>query len=306
MSVLEELKRGIMRLFESVIERRIVEVESWDGSASRWEGNTQAYCEDCLINSNPQAGRNDPSEWIQENCKLPVRGPEDRQVDFVKQAVFAAAGGRGITRLSRPSDVSADDWDTLLRDAARQLVDIYLEMDDVAPFSVYEIAGMSPPEERAIDNATLHVKVYEKFMELYPTWSMHNLFQSSQGMYIISTVDDRIFQISVTLDDNDEIVFGSPVQVKMDFTPIAPPQESERALNADRYHITLVNMFKEDYPEYIMGNYYHNMDGTYIIATYNDKLYRFDVTMDADDNIIIGEPVEVKKEFEPVGGMRFA
>ena len=87
-----------------------------------------AFCKACLIDTNE-------GEKIKANCKLPVYEPGGA---LNRNAVHAAAGGRGITRVK---GVSAE----VKRSAARKLVRLYRQIGDVAPESVYRIAGQRRP-----------------------------------------------------------------------------------------------------------------------------------------------------------------
>lgn len=105
----------------------------WDGSAEQWD-TAEAYCNACLINENT----GNPRTWSKSACHLPVK---DSGGGYNRNGVHAAAGGRGITRLE---GVSADKK----RAAARKLISLYREMGELAPESVYAIAGERRPAEK--------------------------------------------------------------------------------------------------------------------------------------------------------------
>lgn len=125
---------------EAMLAKAITSVDSWDGSASRWD-TAQSYCSACLIDVNSAAGNDEKDK---AHCKLPVKAPGGDA--FVKQAIYAAAGGRGITQISKPSDVSEAAWNKAVTAAAKKLVRLYREMDEYAPEAVYELAGMERPD----------------------------------------------------------------------------------------------------------------------------------------------------------------
>lgn len=144
------LWQRVKRLFEGAVERQIKDVDGWDGAASGYE-STEAYCDACLIDVNEAAGRD---EKAQSHCMLPVREAGDGAGVFVRQAVFAASGGRGIGQVSRPDDVPQEDWDAAVKKAANELISAYGQMDAIAPEAVYKLAGKERPAERSFVKET--------------------------------------------------------------------------------------------------------------------------------------------------------
>jgi len=92
-----------------------------------------AFCSVCLIDEN--VGR----DKIKAKCYLPIRSRPGGPIN--KKAIHAAAGGYGITRLK---GVSAD----AKRKAAKRLVRIYAEMGEIAPESIYRVAGQVRPKKK--------------------------------------------------------------------------------------------------------------------------------------------------------------
>lgn len=144
---LRELWEQFKAALEPLLERRVVESDSWDGAPARWP-DTDAYCAACLIDVNAAAER---TEKAQSHCMLPVRNPGDSADTYVMPAVFAAAGGRGIGRVQRPDDVPATAWAAAMQAAARKLIAAYGQMDRDAPLALYQLANLEPParEQRA-------------------------------------------------------------------------------------------------------------------------------------------------------------
>jgi hypothetical protein len=128
--------------------KAIKEVDSWDGSASRWD-TAEAYCSACLIDVNAAAGQDGK---IKANCSLPIREPGDGSDTYVRQAVYAAAGGRGIGRVEKPTDLDQDAWDAAVKAAANEIIKAYREMDEYAPDAVYELAGKEVPEAAKLED----------------------------------------------------------------------------------------------------------------------------------------------------------
>ena len=103
----------------------------WSSPESTLEAGP--FCAVCLVDEN--AGK----DKIKAKCHLPIRSTPGGPIN--KNAIHAAAGGRGITRLK---GVSAE----AKRKAARRLVRIYGEMGETAPESVYRIAGRVRPKSK--------------------------------------------------------------------------------------------------------------------------------------------------------------
>lgn len=111
----------------------------WDGSAARWD-TADAYCRDCLIDLNPEG-----EEKTKTLCKLPYRNPGASNPN--KAALRAIAGGRGITAIEKPADVSDSAWNSQVRAAANRLIGWWPEaFDQPAPESIYSLAGKTRPK----------------------------------------------------------------------------------------------------------------------------------------------------------------
>lgn len=200
--------------------RAIKEVDEWDGSASRWD-STEDYCNDCLINVNSQAGNTDPDDWKQSHCKLPVREPGDGSGTYVKQAVYAAAGGRGITAVTKPADVSDDDWEAALKKAANELIAAYNEMDEVAPEGVYEVAGKERPEERASTSiGSVYDALWNAFYQLSGSYWLQDIYMNDdQEFFAIANSEGILYQFPLTILEDGSVRLGEGEQVVMDFLP---------------------------------------------------------------------------------------
>lgn len=125
------------------LTRAVVDVASWDGAASNYP-DAESYAKACLINLNT----GDVSTWTKDLCRLPVREPGKSA--YVRQAIHAAAaalaGGRG--GLVKPDGVSDADWQAAITKAANELITAYEQAQEVAPNSIYELAGKPVPTKR--------------------------------------------------------------------------------------------------------------------------------------------------------------
>lgn len=237
-SVEEERAYNIFKRFFSDLKdifspksRKIKDVDSWSGAASNYS-TTEAYCSACLIDVNAAAGRDDK---VQSHCMLPVRTEGDGSGTFVRQAVYAAAGGRGITQVKKPDDVSQDDWDTVVTSAANTIISVYVEMDETAPDSVYELAGKEPPESRAHhedDDDTkgravsmsdvwerLWVELDRQDME-HGTYSWPvDIFMENDMVFAIVAREGKLFKVPLTMQAGDTLNFGEAQEVTQIFMP---------------------------------------------------------------------------------------
>ncbi len=214
-------KRG-----KTLEERKIKDSEEWDGSASRWD-DAESYCNSCLINVNPQAGNSDKSDWSKDLCMLPVRDPGDPKDTFNKKAVFAAAGGRGITAVKKPDAVSQGDWDKAVKKAANDLVSAYDEIGNDPPETVLDLAGKKPKAEaRWQDRATSIFSAMSQ-IDAY-------LWNSNEGFLLDLFIDDagggsNLFAVvgkegklykSEIIKDADGYKLGDLVEVEYEFKEV--------------------------------------------------------------------------------------
>lgn len=197
----------------STVSRRIKDVEEWSGAASNYS-STEEYCNACLINVNS----GDPEEWTQANCKLPIREEGDSSDTFVRQAVFAAAGGNGISAVTKPEDVSAEDWGQAVRDAANELVRAYNEMDEDAPDSVVELAERS--KERALSSGQIWSMIYEHLDRVYgwDYWPMDIYYDATGMPFCIVVSGGKLFRYSIMID-GDMATLGEAIPVVQEFVP---------------------------------------------------------------------------------------
>ncbi len=208
----DKKKRGIMNKLQQAyefikglieVERRIKDVDEWDGSASRWS-STEAYCNDSLINLN----EGDPEDWTQANCKLPIREPGDSKDTFVRQAVFAAAGGNGIQAVDAPEDAK--------KAAANVLIGAYEEMDLVAPDAVFTIADKEPPTERSISFGAIHEQVWNLLIgDDWDRWLI-DVYDDNGQMYALITSNGHLFRQQLGIVNDQVELAGEPFQVSVD------------------------------------------------------------------------------------------
>lgn len=200
-----------MSIFNLFQKRKIREVSSWDGSASNYS-TPQAYAASSLINFNTVAGRS-KDEWTKDLVALPVRSENDSKDTYIKQAVQAASGGRGITQVTKPDGVSQEDFDRLIRKAANEIIRAYSEWGGIAPDSVYKLAGKSRPEERAASMSEMFDKVsyslsladmaedtYTYLIDVYYDDSVNRFF--ALGMR-----EGKLYKMNVSVEA-DELMFG--------------------------------------------------------------------------------------------------
>lgn len=212
------------------VKRKIVSVESWDGSASNYS-TPKAYADASLMNFNT----GNPDEWVKELIKLPVRREGDAKDVYVKEAVYAASGGRGITQVTKPENVSEDEFNRQLKSAANELIKAYKEMDQLAPDSVYEIAGKEKPMERQAKSLS---EIYYDICEMIYLMDMAEdtythivdfyIDDESKEMFVIVAQNGRLYKIPVG-------VFGGNVALGVDKYELdLNPERQQRSLTIFR------------------------------------------------------------------------
>jgi hypothetical protein len=200
MNTLRELFEGIKKVFEPyLVDRRIVDVDSWSGAASNYS-STAEYCNACLINLN----EGDSEDWTQADCKLPVRREEDSSDTFVRQAVFAAAAR--FNQVDAPAEA--------LESARRKLLGAYEEM------------GEDPPEAltRAISGERLFNALWERMFTLDDAveGSDHyliDMYFDEGGIYALYVDRGKLYRYPVMVQ-NDNVVLGERQQVMEVHQPV--------------------------------------------------------------------------------------
>lgn len=280
-SLFEEFWQGLKSL---VVKRRIKDVDSWDGSASQFE-STEAYCAACLIDVNSAAGR---EEKAQSHCMLPVRGPGDSKDTFVRQAVHAAVGGRGIGAVKRPDDVPGDAWTSAVNSAKSQLRKAYSEMDE------------EPLDSIARQNDELWQQKLEELRGAFnkqfndsDSWDSWMIDATDE--YVIGEFSGQKYKVPYQIVDNT-VVFASREEWRVvDLT------YNERAMSLDAINERVFSVAIEKYPMAFFHSTFRDGDGQmFAILTQDDKLYRSPVTITKDKSIELGEWFEVEQEFVPI------
>ncbi len=166
----------------------------WNGAASNWP-TTKAYCSDCLIDVNSSG-----EDKVQSLCKLPYR--KDGNDEPNKKALAAIAGGRGFSALVKPDDVSQSDWNKAVKAAAKKVIDWYPDaFDKLAPDSVYEAAGLQPPEQdeektfaqRTINKLRAASQVISNMLNWAENKNVNFKLEGESGFGIKDSADGPIF-----------------------------------------------------------------------------------------------------------------
>lgn len=203
-SLFDNFWQGLKSLF---IERRIKDVQSWDGSASNY-ATTESYCNACLINLNDGS----PEDWTQVNCKLPVREDGDSSDTYVRQAVHAAA--------QRIDQVDAPPEDK--QRAARELVRAYSEMDEESPESLTSLA------QRAISGQQLNEHLWQAMFRLDEQYEgsdnyLVDVYHDNGGMYALFTDRGKLYRHQVTIQNNVPVL-GERIEVMEMHVPVGDGQ----------------------------------------------------------------------------------
>lgn len=204
----DEQAQGLFNRFWQGLKEIFVS-RQWDGSASNYS-STDDYCKACLIDVNPSG-----EDKIQALCKLPVKKPGSSTID--PEGLQAAAGGNGITQVTKPSDVDQAKWDSAVKSAANTIISNYPKLlDKDAPASVYEIAGKEPPStERAMSYSRINQKIWERLqpdMMGDSTYLENNAYPidvyfDENGYYALCLVENQLSRYPLSVE-GDELVFG--------------------------------------------------------------------------------------------------
>jgi hypothetical protein len=218
----EQIKKNIFNALMTAIRseqrREIVTVDEWDGSEANYE-TADDYCSACLIDVNPEG-----EERTKALCKLPVRRPGDDANVYVDKAIYAAAGGRGITQVEKPDGVSDEQWAMAVQDAAAKIVSAYQAMDETAPEAVYDLAEMEYPEERSVSAAAVMEQAFyalteyaeEQGKDEYTYW-LHDLFFDENGSpFVVFSGEGKLYRAEILFTDG-EPELGDPREVVIDF-----------------------------------------------------------------------------------------
>lgn len=222
-------------------KRNIKEVGSWDGSASNYS-TPEAYANASLLNFNT----GDPDTWVKSLVKLPVRNEGDAADTFIKQAVQAAAGGHGITAVKKPEGVSSGEFNSKMKGAANTIIRAYNEWGEVAPESVYNIAGKDRPTNRAIafddiydavGNAVwLADEAENRFTLLY------DMFYEGDEIFALGMRDGIVYKIEVSpytdeVTGNESVSLGEflPLSAIENFANVVQTKQNRVKVYRDKY-----------------------------------------------------------------------
>lgn len=212
-----EVERGIMsnlsKIWEQIkalvekeakTERAIKEVDSWDGSASNY--TPEQYSDACLISVWKEAGKDEPTK---DYCFLPVKEPGSN--DYADKGIMTAAGGRGISRVKKPSDVPQEDWDKAVKAAANKIASLYKEMEMDVPASVEKM--------RSVTLYALEEMAYRAAYGKYPMASFNGLYASEDGgLFIVLNQDMKLYRSEIEWQDG-EMMLSDWKEVSMEFVP---------------------------------------------------------------------------------------
>lgn len=208
---MEERAQGLFRQFWNGL-RDLFTNRAWDGSASNY-ASTDAYCSACLIDVNSAAGRDTKA---QTHCKLPAKSPGSDSWNFegIQAAAGALSGARG--GVSKPDDVSQDDWNAAVRSAANTVISQYNTNDQTAPDGVYEAAGKTPPE-RALSMPRLYEAISSLLYEGDDWPFLLDVYADGGDLYALTTQDGRLYRQPigvqgemVTLGERQQVMEAHP------------------------------------------------------------------------------------------------
>lgn len=205
-----------MSIFSIFKRKRIVDVDSWDNSPSNYEG-VEDFARSSLINLN--SGSSDT--WTSDLVFLPVRRQKDSKNVYVKQAIQAASGGNGITSVRKPDNVAQSDFDAAIKNAAEEIIRAYGEWGGTAPDSVFGLAGVEPPTERAVAMNEVYNKVSEAmyladYAEEEFTYIVDMYYDdTNNNFFLLAIRNGDVLRMDISYE-NGEVMLG-------EFTPVVIP-----------------------------------------------------------------------------------
>lgn len=208
MSAIQEMFEKIRAIFEPhLVERKIKMTDSWSGDATSFS-DAESYCSACLLDLNEAAGKSEKSKDL---CFLPVRGPDTPAGTYESKAIMAAAGGRGISRVKKPVDVSQEDWDKAVKAAASKITSLYKEMEMDVPPSVEKL--------RSVSLYSLEDMAYRAAYAKYPMASFSGMYASEDGgLFVILHQDMKLYRSEIEWQDG-EMMLSDWKEVSMEFVP---------------------------------------------------------------------------------------
>lgn len=131
-NALKGIEQSLRNWINPVVEEKEFDASAWDGSAGRWS-TAEAYCSDCLIDTNPSGQKK-----VKSNCHLPYRNPGSKAIN--KNALRAiGAGAHGISALKGVSPADK-------KKAANWVISNWKSaFGTTAPAGMYRIVGKTPP-----------------------------------------------------------------------------------------------------------------------------------------------------------------
>lgn len=208
---------NLMKKRSHVEYRVIKDVDNWDGSAKNYS-SAERMAEASLINFNPIVKGEDTQTWIKSLVKLPVREEGDDGDVYVRQAIFAAAGGRGIGRVTRPEGVTEAQFDEIIKTAATEMIEVYDEMGATAPNSIVDLAEL----ERKVDRAVPMYSVGERLQDAINLADLAegthsqlvDIYIDNNELFAIVIRDGDIYRLDIIVSNSD--IFISDIK-KLEF-----------------------------------------------------------------------------------------
>lgn len=218
------------------VHRAIETVDSWDGKASNY-ADTSAYCKACLIDVNTG------SEKKQTHCMLPVKRPGSSKM--ADKAIFAVAGGRGLSAVKKPSDVDQAKWDAAVSKAAKTVVNAYKDMEKTPPSSMMEMAGMARAISVDLVFQQLQMALYDQ-VEMWGYGTVESpgylvtVYIDNGELYALFNKEGLLRRSLLTLGDNDVVTMGELEDVTQQFTPTQRSQISIKRQADGNYRVFML------------------------------------------------------------------
>jgi hypothetical protein len=115
--------------------------------------------------------------------------------------------------VAKPAEVSQDDWDKLVKSAARELVAAYKQMEEVAPDAVYELAGMAKPERAVERSLSLNAAIMSAIDQLGMDVYIIDVYLVGAQVVVLMNQGGKLYTVPISEADDGTVTLGTPTEI---------------------------------------------------------------------------------------------
>jgi hypothetical protein len=126
----------------------------------------------------------------------------------------------GISRIVKPENVSQEDFDSLIRNAANEIIHAYEQWDGIAPDSIYTLAGKEVPVERSVAFYDVFEKVWEAIelsdMAEEEYTSLMDIYydDDKDQFFALGLRDGKLLKMNIAIIE-DDVMLGEFEELEM-------------------------------------------------------------------------------------------